>query len=227
MKPNVGTAQRGESTLLDMMAIVLAACVVAAVVLVPLLARSRARGCRIKCINNLKQIGLSFRVWSGDNGGKYPMQLSTNLGGTMEIVPNGLVTPHFAVLSNELSTPKVLVCPEDSQRGFGTDFGRGLRDTNLSFFVVPEADAVLPMLWLSGDRNLAAFGAPLNPGLFVFRANQLMSWTTAQHNDRGNLCLADGSVQQVPSVRLQQAATNALRRYAAATTRTSFRVTIP
>lgn len=58
-------------------------------------ARDKARS--ISCINNLKQIGLAARIWSNDNGG--------------EILPTDFLT-----MSNELSTPKVLVCPADTNR---------------------------------------------------------------------------------------------------------------
>jgi len=60
---------------------------------------------RIQCVNNLKQVGLAFRVWAGDNTNKYPTSL--------------------VVMSNELSTTKILVCPSDKERqpfamlGFG------------------------------------------------------------------------------------------------------------
>jgi len=51
---------------------------------------------RIQCVNNLKQIGLAMRIWAGDNNGKYPTSL--------------------VVMSNELSTVKILICPSDKGR---------------------------------------------------------------------------------------------------------------
>jgi hypothetical protein len=51
---------------------------------------------RIQCVNNLKQLGLAMRIWAGDNDGKYPTSL--------------------VVMSNELSTVKVLICPSDKAR---------------------------------------------------------------------------------------------------------------
>jgi len=33
------------------------------------------------CINNLKQLGLAYRIWEGDNRDKNPMELSVTNGG--------------------------------------------------------------------------------------------------------------------------------------------------
>ena len=90
--------------------------------------RSQPKAQRISCINNLKQIGLAFRIWSGDNYDQYPFNLSTNAGGTLELCAreadgfdgNGWL--HLLVLSNELNTPKVLVCPQDRRRKAATNF---------------------------------------------------------------------------------------------------------
>jgi hypothetical protein len=225
MKPARASAHRGDTTALDLIAIIAAVAVVAAVLL-PALAKSKSRTSRIGCINSLKQVGLAFRIWACDNGDKYPAQVSTNAGGVMELVAAGWVAPQFVVMSNELSTPKLLHCPNDPQRIMASVFP-GLSDTNVSYFVVPEADETLPEVWLSGDRNLATNNVALKPGLFILKTNQVMSWTTAIHNNYGNLGLADGSAQEVTSRKLMESATNALRAYYEATTNASFRIAIP
>jgi len=74
---------------------------------------------KITCVNNLKQIGLAFRTWAIDHDGQYPFNVSTNAGGTRELCARGSdgfdsnAALHFRVMSNELSNPKVLVCPQD------------------------------------------------------------------------------------------------------------------
>ena len=40
---------------------------------------------RITCINNLKQIGTAFRIWQNDNANAFPMEVSTNFGGSKEV----------------------------------------------------------------------------------------------------------------------------------------------
>jgi prepilin-type processing-associated H-X9-DG protein len=57
------------------------------------LEKEKAQAQAIQCVNNLKQIGLSERIWAQDNGGKF--------------------TSNFISMSNELSTPFILKCPTD------------------------------------------------------------------------------------------------------------------
>lgn len=222
----MSSRERGDSGLLDLFVMLLA---VGAVVLVGFayLNRRPAGGKAqfINCVNNLKQIGLSYRLWGGDNGEKYPAQVSTNAGGTMELVSSGLVFPAFAVMSNELGTPKIIVCPEDRNRMSGTNFST-LSDANVSYFTIPEADESNAELWLSGDRNLATNTVALKPGLFMLPTNRVMSWTAKIHQHKGNMALADGSVQQYTSAKLQQSATNVMRIWFA-TNSAPFRLVIP
>ena len=94
---------------------------------------------RISCINNLKQIGLAFRIWAGDNNDQFPFNVSTNAGGTMELCLlgadgfdlNGAF--HFQVMSNELNTPKILVCPDDKSKKPMLVFAGNLQATNVSY----------------------------------------------------------------------------------------------
>jgi hypothetical protein len=95
---------------------------------------------RLSCINNLKQIGLAFRIWAGDKEDRFPFNVSTNAGGTMEFCNvgkdgfdlNGAL--HLQVMSNELNTPKILICPDDKSKKWATDFGV-LQSSNITYLV--------------------------------------------------------------------------------------------
>ena len=90
------------------------------------------------CIDNLKQIGLALRLWAMDHDGDFPFNAATNRGGTKEICSpssdgfdrNAFV--HFMVMSNELKTPKLLVCPGDSSKHPAGDF-RSLQADNVTY----------------------------------------------------------------------------------------------
>jgi hypothetical protein len=84
-------------------------------------------------VTNLKQIDLAFRIWPGDQSDKYPMQVSVANGVAMELIATENVAACFQVMSNELSTPKILTCPADISRfaaeHFATGFSNAARDS--------------------------------------------------------------------------------------------------
>jgi prepilin-type N-terminal cleavage/methylation domain-containing protein len=188
-----------------------------AATLLPALSRAKARSLRISCVCNLKQVGVAFRTWALDHNDRYPMQISVTNGGTMELTGSPLVYASFAVMSNELSTPKVLFCPSDrdSRRVVATDFpgmpGGSSKpilfgsDTNLSYFAGVDATDILPQMFLTGDDNLAIDGIAQRSRLVTVRNDTVLSWTKERHVYQGNIGYADGSVQQLSGARLRDA----------------------
>jgi type II secretory pathway pseudopilin PulG len=159
---------------------------------------------RINCVNNLKQIGLSFRLWAGDNGDRYPMQVLVTNGGAMELAHGGIVFPIFQVMSNELGTPKVIACPADTKRIAATNFTTDLNNKKVSYFVGLDADETNPQMLLAGDRNLTTNGVPVRSHLLTLTTNSRAGWTSKIHQDQGDVSLADGAVLQVTIARLQE-----------------------
>jgi hypothetical protein len=110
-------------------------------------------------------------------------------------------------MSNELSTPKILVCPEDGRKTAATKFSTAFNDRNVSYFVGVDATEYYPQMFLTGDRNLAFERKPLQPGIFICTSyRSALSWTETIHNRCGNIGLADGSVQHFDSNKLAVAA---------------------
>jgi hypothetical protein len=179
---------------------------------------------RINCVNNLKEIGLAYKVWAEDNNDKYPMQVSiadTNGGGTMELAATGNVVATFQILSNELSTPKLLYCTADKDHTCATNFTTDFSARNISYFVGLEANTNFPQAFLSGDDNFAVDGIPVKSGLVQFPKNSTVAWASGRHisynshfwtpaHDKyvGNIGLPDGSVQMITTHGLQQAIQN-------------------
>lgn len=195
---------RNGFTLVDILMIVFVLAVLA-FVLVPRLAQNKARSSRINCPGHLKQVGLAFRQWALDNGDKFPMQVSVTNGGTMELVESGAVYPHYQVMSNELNTPKFLVCPADKSRTAATSFATNLSNGNLSYFVGVDAVETSPQMLLFGDDNFNVSGKRPKPGLLLLWTKSPVAWTKERHVNQGNVGLADGSVMGVSSRTLQQA----------------------
>jgi hypothetical protein len=92
------------------------------------------------CLTNMKQIGLCFKLWAVDNNGQFPFHHGTNTGGTLEFClmdgsgfdRNSFM--HFKVMSNELGTTRILVCPEDHNRKFATNFS-DLQAANVTYLL--------------------------------------------------------------------------------------------
>jgi prepilin-type processing-associated H-X9-DG protein len=185
--------------------VIVAVLAILAAMLLPALAGAHDRARRIQCVNNLKQCGLAFRIWEGDNGDKLPMDVPLAKGGTKEFDTGADTFRHFQVMSNELSTPKILICPADT-RSVADNFAR-LKNQNVSYFVGLEANDANPQRFLDGDRNIAGESEPEN-GILKLVPGGPVSWTTAIHNNQGNVGLADGSVQQYSSSALHEALRN-------------------
>src|SRR5258708_7561361 len=88
-------------TLIELLTIIVAIAVIVGV-LIPLTSRPRVYINYVNCSNNLKQIGLSFRLFANDNGDRYPAAVSTNEGGSLEFVQTSEAFRHLQTLSNEL-----------------------------------------------------------------------------------------------------------------------------
>ena len=176
---------------------------VLAALILAVLPRFKPRASRIACANNLKQIGLSFRLFATDNADHYPMQVPVLEGGTMELVSSGQVFPHFLAMSNELGTPRILLCPRDKQRTNATKWS-GLSDSNVSYFVGLDGEETEPSRWLSGDRNFTNRLAPGNRFLEL-TTNSVLGWSKEMHRQAGNVVLCDGSVRQFSNSTLRAA----------------------
>lgn len=183
---------------------------VMAALLLPALSQAKVKAERIKCVSNLKQVGLAFRIFANDNDDLYPWQTNKFPAATVN-----MPWQHFMAMSNELGTAKILLCPGDRQRlpNMAVDFtanpATGLlakKNSAVSYTVGVEANEIDPFVPLSHDRNVGRSSsgnpriAPYSEGLNEVTFDAL--WVTGasgqsgHHGLNGNMALSDGSVMQ-------------------------------
>jgi prepilin-type processing-associated H-X9-DG protein len=197
------THSRKGATLLELI-VVLAVIGAAAILLLPVLARPKHNSCKIYCVNNLKQVGVAFELFSQEHFKQFPMQVSTNEGGMRELVEFTGVVPHLRLLSNELNTPNTLLCPTEQKRTCATNFESDLTPNKISYFVGIDVTETNTEAFLSGDRNITN-AKPGSNGIFSVTTNTPLRWTEELHNGSGNILFVDGHVEGLTSALLRNA----------------------
>jgi prepilin-type N-terminal cleavage/methylation domain-containing protein len=201
---HIRKSKRTAFTLIELL-VVIAIIAILAALLLPALAKAKARAQRISCISNLKQLGLGFRIYSNDNSERFPWAVAQP-DGAKGFPVNEMFMESYRSASNQLNSPKVLVCPSDGSKSKAVDF-QNFGETNISYALGfnpnalndPAADESKPQTILSGDRNANAESWN-DPGVNLPTA----TWANSIHVQAGNIGLGDGSAQQVNGLRFAQ-----------------------
>jgi prepilin-type N-terminal cleavage/methylation domain-containing protein len=121
--------RNGAFTLIELL-IVVAIIAIIAGLLLPALAKAKAKARRIQCINNERQLSLTWVMYSGDNNDKLvPNGQSTPGGSTQSplwvqgtfyysadnLNSDLILNPRYALFAHYLKSPDVYRCPSDHQ----------------------------------------------------------------------------------------------------------------
>ena len=192
MKLGYSNRRNDAMTLTEVLVVVIVIAVLIFMIL-PTLMLPQRRVAKINCRSNVRQIEIGFRIWEGDHGDKYPMQVSSAEGGASELANKGDVVAIFQVMSNELATPKVLICPADTNGCYADNFCVNFGRTNVSYFVGLDATEENTNSILVGDDNFAIKGEPVKPGVYELTSTTPVAWTSERHHFSGYIVLAGGS----------------------------------
>jgi hypothetical protein len=200
--------------------VVITVLIALSLLLIPALQRANEKALKVPCMDNLKQIGIAYRIWSNDNGDQYPAYTPQTNGGWRELLyytnASTYCWTNYMTMANELGqSPRVLVCPSDERKP--ADIFSNLSNINISYFVGVNANDTYPQSILGGDRNLGPGNTP-DPEYGFSPANGQgndvivngpVCWSLKMHSrgnpaGAGNIMLGDGSAQQVASGNLYE-----------------------
>lgn len=204
MKVKISKQGNEALTRTDVIVLLVILAIIALVIMLPMLGTAGRRAQRINCLSNLKQIGDATHWWAEYNGTNKSFQAlkEARTGWLLR----GNVAGWFQVMSNELDSPKILICPSDRDHSIAAiNFQNDFNNSHISYFVGPDANETYPQMLLFGDSNLEVSNTPVKSGLFVWTGDMPVSWTAVRHNRVGNVAFADGSVSEVSNAGLLQA----------------------
>ena len=146
----IQAVQRNGFTLIELL-VVIAIIAILAGMLLPALARAKESARRISCVNKLRQLSLSLRLYADDFDGKFPARLSSRRW--------------TSVLRDGFKDLRVLTCPSDRPhpKTFGTDTNNFPADAaDRSYIINGWNDYYLAALtpdelakWKSGQSDAA------------------------------------------------------------------------
>ena len=212
MKTNPVVRPRGAFTLIELL-VVIAIIAILAGLLLPALARAKARGQQTACLNNFRQIGLGMRMYADDNEGFLPTTThgaGTNASWIFQLAP---------YVGN---VDRIRICPADpkgEQRGEANAASYTQNEYTAVDLVDPfgrplESYRKLDNLPCPAD-TITTFEISDVAGVNIFNdhthsRNWHQGWSSVtadiqpdRHGSSANYLFADGHVENIQAARLK------------------------
>lgn len=199
-------------TLIELLTVIAIIGVLAAII-IPVVGNGRASAQKAECLSNLRQIGLSLRLYAGDRANRLPCVFGVNPGVTGDSDWSAALAPYLTPRSNGLPNG-VFVCPSadfaDAPPG---EIHRTYSAGGAFSGLTPAADDNAPSVpralssiaspsrsvWLiEGTRQLPGASSPLSIGYEKLASDLGVANTVSlsfRHREAAGVLFADGAVR--------------------------------